>query len=100
KLESGRIQFNPAPISMNTVLGELESLVSPTLMQKGIAYEYLCGDPSFQANADPERVQQILLNLLSNAAKFTPTGGRILVECLPQKTKMVVEVTDTGSGIP
>ena len=100
KLESGRIQFNPSVISMNTVLGELESLVSPTLIQKGIEYEYRCCDPEFKAYADPERVQQILLNLLSNAAKFTPTGGRILVECLPERTKMVVHVTDTGTGIP
>ena len=100
KLESGRIAFHPAVISMNLVLGDLESLVGPMLLQKGLEYEYLCCDPKFQAYADPERVQQILLNLLSNAAKFTPAGGKITVECLPQKTTMVVEVTDTGAGIP
>jgi signal transduction histidine kinase len=100
KLESGRIAFNPTVISMNVVLGELESLVAPTLLQKGITYEYRCCDPKFQALADAERVQQILLNLLSNAAKFTPAGGKILVECLPQKATMVVDVTDTGVGIP
>jgi signal transduction histidine kinase len=100
KLESGKIQFHPTLISMNTVLGELESLVSPTLMQKGITYEYLCCDPKYQAHADPERVQQILLNLLSNAAKFTGKGGHIRVQCVPQKTSMMVEVEDTGVGIP
>src|SRR6185295_6228220 len=42
KLESGRIQFKPAVVSMNTVLGELETLVTPILIQKGITYEYLC----------------------------------------------------------
>jgi signal transduction histidine kinase len=100
KLESGRIQLTPVDISINEVLGELESLVGPTLIQKGIAYEYRCCDPKYQAHADPERVQQILLNLLSNASKFTAAGGHILVECKPQKTTMVIEVTDTGSGIP
>jgi signal transduction histidine kinase len=100
KLESGRIHFNPIMLPMNAALGELESLMAPSLMQKGIAYEYRCCDPSFQAYADPERVQQILLNLLSNATKFTPPGGRILVECLPRRTTMVVEVTDTGAGMP
>jgi signal transduction histidine kinase len=100
KLESGRIQFHPVVVSMNEVLGELESLVTPMLIQKGITYDYRCCDPKYQAFADPERVQQILLNLLSNAAKFTPKGGHIIVECLPQKTTMVVEVTDTGVGIP
>jgi PAS domain S-box-containing protein len=100
KLESGRIQLSPTQISMNTVLGELESLVTPTLLQKSITYEYRCCDPKYQAYADPERVQQILLNLLSNAAKFTRKGGHILVECLPQKTTMIVDVTDNGVGIP
>ena len=100
KLESGRIAFHPTVVSMNTVLGDLETLVGPLLLQKGLEYEYLCCDPKFQAYADPERVQQILLNLLSNAAKFTPAGGKITVECLPQPTEMVVEVTDNGPGIP
>jgi PAS domain S-box-containing protein len=100
KLESGRIQFHPVTISMNAVLGELESLVTPILMQKGIAYEFRCCDPKYEAYADPERVQQILLNLLSNAAKFTGANGRITVECVPGKTTMVVNVMDTGSGIP
>jgi PAS domain S-box-containing protein len=100
KLESGRIAFHPVVVSMNEVLGELESLVTPILIQKGITYDYRCCDPKYQAFADPERVQQILLNLLSNAAKFTPKGGHIIVECLPQKTTMLVDVTDTGVGIP
>jgi PAS domain S-box-containing protein len=100
KLESGRIAFHPIVISMNGVLGELESLVTPILIQKGITYDYRCCDPKYKAFADPERVQQILLNLLSNAAKFTPKGGHIIVECVPQKATMVVEVTDTGVGIP
>jgi signal transduction histidine kinase len=100
KLESGRIEFNPTVISMNSVLGELESLVAPTLIEKKVEYEYRCCDPKFQAYADPERVQQVLLNLLSNAAKFTGSGGNILVECKPTKTTMEVDVTDTGSGIP
>jgi signal transduction histidine kinase len=100
KLESGRIQFHPVDVSMNHVLGELESLVSPMLMQKGIEYDYRCCDPKYQAHADPERLQQILLNLLSNAAKFTARGGKITVECMPTRTSMVVEVRDTGTGIP
>ena len=100
KLESGRIQFNPVVVSMNDVLGELESLVTPMLIEKGITYDYRCCDPKFKAFADPERVQQILLNLLSNAAKFTPKGGHIIVECLPTRTTMVVGVTDNGVGIP
>jgi len=100
KVEAGRLRLNLADISMNEALGGLESLVAPMLLEKKIAYEYRCCDPSFRAHADPERLQQILLNLLSNAAKFTPPGGSITVECGATHKWMRVKVTDTGVGIP
>jgi signal transduction histidine kinase len=100
KVEAGRLRLDLADISMNQALGGLESLVAPMLIEKKIEYEYLCCDPSFRAHADPERLQQILLNLLSNAAKFTPPGGKITVECSATHKWMVVEVVDNGPGIP
>jgi signal transduction histidine kinase len=100
KVEAGRLKVVPEDVSMNETLGSLEELIAPILLQKEIAYEYRCCDPKYQAHADPERLQQILLNLLSNAAKFTPAGGRILVECNATPTTMVVRVEDTGVGIP
>ena len=100
KVEAGRLQLNLADISMNEALGNLESLVAPMLLEKHIAYEYRCCDPGYRAHADPERVQQILLNLLSNAAKFTPPGGNIVVECTALVKWMRVQVSDTGMGIP
>ena len=100
KVEAGRLQLNLTEISMNEALGELESLVAPQLLQKEISYEYRCCDPKYTAHADPERLQQILLNLLSNALKFTPAGGNITVECNATPTDMRVRVTDTGVGLP
>ena len=100
KVEAGRLKLNLADISMNDALGNLESLVAPMLIEKKIKYEYLCCDPSYRAHADPERLQQILLNLLSNAAKFTPEEGKITVECRATHKWMVVDVSDTGVGIP
>jgi signal transduction histidine kinase len=100
KVESGQLRLNLADISMNEALGELESLVAPMLIEKKISYEYKCCDPSYRAYADPERLQQILLNLLSNAAKFTPPGGAITVECGATHKWMRVKVVDTGVGIP
>ena len=100
KVEAGRLNLNLADISMNEALGGLESLVAPILMEKKITYEYRCCDASYRAHADPERLQQILLNLLSNAAKFTPPGGSITVQCTAQPEWMRVTVTDTGVGIP
>jgi PAS domain S-box-containing protein len=100
KVESGRLKLRLADISMNEALGELESLVGPILLEKKITYEYRCCDPSYRAHADPERLQQILLNLLSNAAKFTQPGGKIVVECGATHKWMRVKVMDTGVGIP
>jgi signal transduction histidine kinase len=100
KLEAGRVQFDPEDISINETLGELEALVAPQLEQKQLRYQYECSDASYTAYTDPERLQQILLNLLSNAVKFTPPGGKVHVTCTPKGPRMLVQVTDTGVGIP
>jgi PAS domain S-box-containing protein len=100
KIEAGRVQMTPRDVSMNEVLGQLEALVGPQLLEKRLRYDYLCCDSSYTAYVDPDRLQQVLLNLLSNAVKFTPAGGAIMVECSPDGDAMVVQVSDTGVGIP
>ena len=99
KIEAGRVNFNCRDISMHETLSTLEELVAPQLKEKRLSYNYYCCDPTFTAFADPEKVQQILLNLLSNATKFTPVGGSVTVQCGATVTEMAVEVTDTGPGI-
>jgi PAS domain S-box-containing protein len=99
KIEAGKVAFNCRDISMHDTLSALEELVAPQLKEKSLIYNYYCCDPSFTAYADPEKVQQILLNLLSNATKFTPDGGSITVQCGATASEMSVEVTDTGPGI-
>src|SRR6185437_4032199 len=100
KLDLGEVQMKPRDVSMNEALGQLEAMIGPQLLEKRLTYDYQCCDPSFTAYVDPERLQQILLNLLSNAAKFTPPGGRIGVQCTAKPEVMIVRVTDTGVGIP
>jgi signal transduction histidine kinase len=100
KIEAGRVRLRLEDVSMNEALGELEALIAPQLLEKQLRYSYECCDSRFTAYVDPERLQQILLNLLSNAAKFTPAGGKISVECGATRDAMVVRVSDTGVGIP
>jgi signal transduction histidine kinase len=57
-------------------------------------------DKPLIVNADPQRVAQILSNLLSNASKFTPAGGEISLSVRRQDGEVVVVVTDTGIGVP
>jgi signal transduction histidine kinase/FixJ family two-component response regulator len=100
KLEAGRVRFDLRDVSMNDALGQLEALIAPQVSEKKLRYEYHCCEPSYTAYVDRERVQQILLNLMSNAVKFTPAGGRITVTCAATHDAMQVRVTDTGIGIP
>jgi signal transduction histidine kinase len=51
-------------------------------------------------SADVERVQQIVVNLLANAVRFTPPGGRVSVSAVRETTEVAVQVADTGVGIP
>ncbi len=99
KIEAGKVNFNLQEISMHDTLSSLEELVAPQLKERTLSYNYHCCDSTFTAYADPEKVQQILLNLLSNATKFTPAGGSITVQCGATAEEMAVEVTDTGPGI-
>jgi signal transduction histidine kinase len=68
--------------------------------QAGIHYSREeCGE-AVQVVADPDRLQQILLNLLTNAVKFTPSGGNVSVECETAGEETLIRVSDTGRGIP
>ncbi|MEO8580748.1 MAG: ATP-binding protein [Gemmatimonadales bacterium] len=100
KLEAGHVRLTPTTVAMDLILSGLEELIAPQLSQKELRYTYNgCGE-TYTVYADLERVQQILLNLLSNAAKFTPPGGEISIECEASTDRIDVLVRDTGVGIP
>ena len=100
KIEAGHVQFDIEPISMRTVLSELEALVAPQIAAKGIHYTNAAATCGATALADPEKTGQVLLNLLSNAVKFTPRGGSISIDCATEGELVLTRVTDTGVGIP
>lgn len=101
KLDSGQpLDITCHPTVMNETLGSVEALVGPHLEAKKLRYEYKCADVSVIAQADPAKVQQIVLNLVANAIKFTDAGGQIRVECGLDGDEVAVRVIDTGRGIP
>ena len=98
KLESGRLEYRLAPVSIDAVLRNLEAYIGPALRKKAITYRFEpCGVDAV-AHADPDKTEQIMLNLLSNAAKFTDRG-RVEVRCLVRDSTVEIEVSDTGRGI-
>ena len=98
KLESGQLRFNLAHIPIDEVLRNLEAFIAPALRSKGLQYHFEACGPEAVAYADPHKVEQIMVNLLSNAAKFTDCGW-VDVRCETRDHTLEIEVRDTGRGI-
>jgi signal transduction histidine kinase len=103
KLEAGKVDFRITDVSVLDLVGGVEALVTPQMQAKGLHVSYDRCEPSIAVRADAEKVQQILLNLLTNAQKFTSAGGEIGIVCaVPSADTGMVTITvrDTGRGIP
>jgi PAS domain S-box-containing protein len=101
KLDSGQVvELNLEKLIVHDLLSQMEGFVAAQLEAKGLKYTYRSSDRSIIAYADATKVQQILLNLLANAIKFTDRGGHITLSCEPESDAVAIHVTDTGRGIP
>ncbi len=99
RLQEGQIRLQPETIEVAKLLGDVAESFQQVAHERGISLE-VGAEPDTTAWADPERVNQILYNLLSNALKFTPTGGRVQCEALRlEDGRMEIAVTDTGLGL-
>jgi signal transduction histidine kinase len=86
-------------MSLDDAIRAAEGSVAPQMRAKNILYRYRGCAESLLVRADPEKLQQILLNLLTNAVKFTNAGGTIEVSVESSERSATVLVTDTGIGI-
>jgi PAS domain S-box-containing protein len=100
KVETGHIELEFEHVPVNELLAVLDALTEPQVAAKRISYEQVRCDPGLTIWADREKAQQILVNLVSNAIKFTKPGGRIAIECESDDDRVSLHVTDTGEGIP
>ena len=100
KIESGQVSFNVKPFPIERVLKELDSFIAPQIAEKNVRYTCHVQDPECMVCADEEKTQQIMLNLLSNACKFTPRDGSIVVTCTTQEKRVCVQISDSGPGVP
>lgn len=101
QFESGRINLSLEEISLAELIDETITKLAPLAAEAGIT---LCkgiaaSDLSF-IRADRTRLLQVLTNLVDNAMKFTPAGGRVSLEAFDSGTQIQVRVSDTGIGIP
>jgi PAS domain S-box-containing protein len=98
QLESGRVEVRPVPVPVRAAIARAEALIRLRLEQAKLTFTFEPCDDTVRA--DPDRLQQILLNLLTNAIKFTEPGGRISVSCSRTSDRVSIHVRDTGVGIP
>jgi len=99
RIEAGNTPIRPGPVSVREALDSLEALVRPDLAREELAYIWNGCDASLMARADPIKLRQILLNVLGNAIKFTPPGGRIELSARQSGDRISICVSDTGIGI-
>jgi PAS domain S-box-containing protein len=100
KLEGGPIELSMAEIPIEETLRAADALLEPQFAKKAISYTHHPGDPTHTVFADREKVQQIILNLLANAMRFTPSGGAVDLDWRIEDDSVIVRVRDTGPGIP
>ncbi len=100
KIEAGKLDVNPEPVEVSRVLESLERTFRPLARERKLALTLrsLPGAPA-RLETDPQRLQQVLKNLLSNALKFTEKG-EVAVEVAPHGDELTFNVRDTGIGIP
>ncbi len=105
RTEAGAVSYDMHDVPVGALLGTIEPLIAPQMAARGHHYECVPCDRALVARADTDKVAQILLNLVSNAIKFTPQGGEITLsaEAVPGASNapmVVMRVHDTGPGIP
>ena len=100
RIEAGRVVYDMAAVPVAEVIESVKPMVTPQANSKDISLDFEPNKVPAVARADRAKLEQIMLNLLTNAVKFTPSGGRITVSYHQNADSVEVEVRDTGIGIP
>lgn len=100
RMEAGAVTYHLEATPVRDALAAANELVLPQIGARGLTYRSSSATPDLTVLADREKLQQILLNLLTNGIKFTEPGGKLRVHCERRGDMVAFIVTDTGIGIP
>jgi Na+/proline symporter/nitrogen-specific signal transduction histidine kinase len=101
KIESGHAQWHNTDIDMGRLLRQVVQTTTEMFRERGATVQLFTPDTRVMLRADPDRLTQVMLNLLSNAAKFIPAReGRVKVTLSAQTDRLRVAVQDNGPGVP
>jgi signal transduction histidine kinase len=99
QVEAGRLELATRPVDLSALARTAIDGARPMAEDKGVQLDLDCARCG-EVEADPVRIEQLLDNLVSNAVKFTRSGGRVDVSIRPGGDQVVLDVSDTGIGIP
>lgn len=99
RMGAGRLSLQLETVSMQGLLHSIVEGYRPEADRRGLRLQLLMPGAPIQLRADPARLQQMIANLLSNALKYTPSGGRIWVKASTEQNEVVIRVEDNGVGI-
>jgi len=100
RLLTGNLQLNPEPVAIGQVIHNVVALFYPKALKEKQSLTLELPDSLPLVKADSQHIERILLTLVANASKFTPEGGKIKVSAWQDNNTLVVQVSDTGIGIP
>jgi PAS domain S-box-containing protein len=100
RISRGKIVLRKEPLGLASIIDQAVEAVRPLLDERGHDFSLCLIGAGVRLEADPVRLDQILVNLLTNAAKYTEAGGRIRLEARQVGGEVVITISDTGIGIP
>ena len=99
RLRHGKVTLDVRVCDLRDAISIAGEAFAEVAERKGVVLETIVEDGTYFVNADPNRLQQVIRNVLSNAVKFTPAGGRVTVTLTEDAGSAVVAIRDTGEGI-
>ena len=100
RLETKRFVIQTEPVQIDALVADTMSKIAPRARLANLSLSLTCPAEPLWVLADPTRLRQVLINLIENAFKFVPAGGRIQVSVEDRGEDVLVSVADTGPGIP
>jgi two-component system phosphate regulon sensor histidine kinase PhoR len=100
RLESGLVPINKTDLAVTEILRDAADVMTPQAVKKNIRLEADLAPVFFRVNGDRDMLYQAVLNVVSNAVKYTPEGGQVRISTYLEDGAVVVDVADTGLGIP
>jgi signal transduction histidine kinase len=100
RIEAGHVSYDIGPVPVGEILTSVLAMIEPQTAAKGLALVPAEPPADCLVQADRVKTEQILMNLLTNAVKFTPAGGTLRLDCRVLEERVEVLVHDTGVGVP